>query len=90
MSGLNLGAAYIRGTGIDGSRMPPGSGYAWLGYGQGGRHWERDLWLRYTMQGGAAKGLSVLLRYGLHRTNAAQAELNARQIRLAVEYPLGG
>lgn len=90
MNGLNLGAAYIRGTGIDGSRVPKNGGYAWLGYGENGRHWERDLWLRYIVQGGAAKGLSVLLRYGLHRANAAQAELNTRQIRLAAEYPLGG
>ncbi|WP_390341869.1 OprD family outer membrane porin [Variovorax boronicumulans] len=87
--GLSLGAAYIRGSGIDGSRVPPRGGYAWLGYGQGGRHWERDLWLRYTVQQGSAKGLALLLRYGEHRNNKAQAELNTRQIRVALEYPIG-
>ncbi|QFZ83754.1 outer membrane porin, OprD family [Variovorax paradoxus] len=87
--GLSLGAAYIRGSGIDGSRVPARGGYAWLGYGQGGRHWERDLWLRYTVQQGSAKGLAFLLRYGEHRNNKAQAELNARQIRVALEYPVG-
>ena len=87
--GLSLGAAYIRGSGIDGSRVPARGGYAWLGYGQGGRHWERDLWLRYTVQQGSAKGLALLLRYGEHRNNKAQAELNARQIRVALEYPIG-
>ena len=87
--GLSLGAAYIRGSGIDGSRVPPRGGYAWLGYGQGGRHWERDLWLRYTVQQGSAKGLAFLLRYGEHRNNKAQAELNTRQIRVALEYPIG-
>ncbi|WP_432730362.1 OprD family outer membrane porin [Variovorax sp. W6] len=88
--GLSLGAAYIRGSGIDGSRVPARGGYAWLGYGHGGKHWERDLWLRYTVREGTAKGLALLLRYGEHRNNRAQAELNTRQIRVAVEYPLGG
>jgi imipenem/basic amino acid-specific outer membrane pore len=88
--GLKLGAAYIRGSGIDGSRVPANGGYAWLGYGKDGRHWERDLWARYTVQSGAAKGLAFLLRYGVHRANAAQAELDANQIRVAVEYPLNG
>ncbi|MFT3719408.1 OprD family outer membrane porin [Pseudorhodoferax sp.] len=86
--GLGLGVAYLRGSGTDGRHVPQGGGYAWLGYGQGGRHWERDLWLRHAVQGGRAKGLSFLLRYGVHRANAAQAELNTRQLRLAVEYPL--
>ncbi|KAI1691524.1 outer membrane porin, oprD family domain-containing protein [Ditylenchus destructor] len=62
--GLSLGAAYIRGSGIDGSRVPARGGYAWLGYGRGGEHWERDLWLRYTVREGRAKGLALLLRYG--------------------------
>ena len=84
-----MGAAYIRGSGIDGSRVPVRGGYAWLGYGKDGRHWERDMWLRYTVQAGSAKGLALLLRYGEHRSNKAQAELDARQIRVAVEYPIG-
>ena len=87
-SGLSVGTAYTRGSGTDGSRMPSGGGYAWLGYGQAGKHWERDLWLRYKIEGGAAKGLAVLLRYSVHRANKAQAELNTDQIRLTMEYPL--
>jgi len=88
-AGLRAGVAYIRGSGIDGSRVPPNGGYAWLGYGSGGKHWERDMWLRYTVASGSAKGLALLLRYGEHRANAAQAELDTRQIRLALEYPIG-
>ncbi|AGU48570.1 putative outer membrane porin, OprD family [Variovorax paradoxus B4] len=88
--GLAMGAAYIRGSGIDGSRVPARGGYAWLGYGKDGRHRERDLWLRYTVRAGSAKGLALLLRYGEHRSNKAQAELDTRQIRVAVEYPIGG
>lgn len=30
------------------------------------------------------------LRHAVHRGNAAQAELDANQIRLEIEYPLGG
>lgn len=88
--GLNLGAAYIRGSGTDGSNIAANSGYAWLGYGKGGKHWEGDMWARYTVQSGMAKDLAFLLRYGVHRSNKEQAELNTNQIRLSVEYPLGG
>lgn len=88
--GLNLGVAYIRGSGTDGSNISLNSGYSWLGYGKGGKHWERDIWARYTVQSGQAKDLALLLRYGVHRSNKEQAELNTNQIRLSVEYPLGG
>ncbi|MBF8739656.1 OprD family porin [Pseudomonas guariconensis] len=88
--GLNLTALYVRGFDIDGSHVDPGGGYAYLGYGKGGRHWERDLEARYVVQDGAAKGMAFSLRHNVHRGNTAQAELDADQIRLAVEYPLGG
>lgn len=90
LPGTSMGVAYTRGSGIDGTHMPSGSGYAWLGYGQDGKHWERDVWVRYTASSGVAKGTSVLLRYGVHRANKAQAELDANQIRLSVEFPMGG
>ena len=89
LPGASLGVAYARGSGIDGTRMPANSGYAWLGYGKDGKHWERDIWFRYTVPSGAAKGLAVLLRYGVHRANDAQAELDTDQIRLSVEFPFG-
>lgn len=88
--GLNLAALYVRGFDIDGSHIDPAGGYAYLGYGKGGRHWERDLEARYVVQDGAAKGMAFSVRYNVHRGNTAQAELDADQIRLAVEYPLGG
>jgi len=43
-----------------------------------------------VVQSGVAKNLAFTLRHAVHRGNAAQAELDANQIRLAVEYPLGG
>lgn len=88
--GLNISAAYVRGFDIDGTHADPQGGYAYLGYGKGGKHWERDLEARYVVQSGTAKGLTFSLRHNLHRANTAQAELDANQIRLAVEYPLAG
>jgi imipenem/basic amino acid-specific outer membrane pore len=90
LPGLSMSAAYVRGSQIDGSHVDPQGGYAWLGYGQGGKHWERDLEMRYVVQGGAAKGTTLSLRHNVHRGNTAQAELDTDQIRLAVEYPLTG
>jgi len=88
--GLSVAAAYTRGSGIDGSGADPRGGYTWLGYGRGGRHWERDLFLKYTVQSGTAKGLMLTLRHDVHRNNKAQAELNTERVRVALEYPLGG
>ncbi len=88
--GLSLTALYVRGSGIDGSHVDPTGGYAYLGYGQGGKHWERDLEARYVIQTGKAKGTTFSLRHDVHRGNTAQAELDSDQLRLAVEYPLSG
>ncbi|KMM78033.1 OprD family porin [Pseudomonas deceptionensis] len=90
MPGLVLSAAYVRGSQIDGSHVDPRGGYAYLGYGKGGKHWERDLEARYVVQSGTAKGTIVSLRHNVHRGNTAQAELDTDQIRLAIEYPLTG
>ena len=86
--GLTAGLAYTRGSGIDHSRM--NRVYAnYLGYtGTGGRHWERDLLLRYVVAQGAAKGLALQLRYGVHRVNRAQGESNIDQIRVLAEMPV--
>lgn len=88
--GLSMAAAYVRGTGIDGSHVDPRGGYAYLGYGEGGQHWERDLMLQYRVPEGPVKGLRLVLMHNSHRANAAQTELNTDQLRVAVEYPLEG
>ena len=90
MPGLVFSAAYVRGSQIDGSHVDPRGGYAYLGYGKGGKHWERDLEARYVIQSGTAKGTILSLRHNVHRGNTAQAELDTDQVRLAVEYPLSG
>ncbi|WP_240933404.1 OprD family outer membrane porin [Diaphorobacter sp. HDW4B] len=86
--GLSAGIAYTRGSGVDNSRL--NRVYAnYLGYsGSNGKHWERDAVVRYVVQGGSAKGLSMQLRYGVHRTNKAQGESNMNQIRWVAEMPI--
>ena len=90
LPGLAFSAAYVRGSHIDGSHVDPKGGYAYLGYGKDGKHWERDLEARYVVQSGSAKGAVISLRHNVHRGNTAQAELDTDQIRLAIEYPLTG
>ena len=88
--GLTLTALYVRGFDIDGSHVDPTGGYAYLGYGKDGKHWERDLEARYVVQDGKAKGMALSLRHNVHRGDTAQAELDGDQVRLAVEWPLSG
>lgn len=86
--GLSAGVAYTRGSGIDYKRA--GNIYnGFLGTGSaGGKHWERDVLVRYTVQDGQAKGLALELRWGMHRANQAQGELNVNQVRLLAEMPM--
>ena len=86
--GLSAGVAYIRGSGVDYRRM--NTVYAsYLGYaGNGGKHWERDVLVRYVVQNGTAKGMNLQLRYGVHRANKAQGEANINQVRLQAEMPV--
>ncbi|VVP69396.1 Porin D [Pseudomonas fluorescens] len=88
--GLTLTALYVRGFDIDGTHVDPSGGYAYLGYGKDGKHWERDLEARYVVQGGKAKGLAFSVRHNVHRGDTAQAELDGDQVRVAVEWPFSG
>ena len=85
--GLNFSVRYVKGDDIDGSKADPQGGYAGL-QGDGGRHWERNLDLRYVVQSGAAKDLSLRLRHATHRANQAQGEADVDEVRLIAEYPL--
>ncbi|MFT4242981.1 MAG: OprD family outer membrane porin [Acidovorax sp.] len=86
--GLSVGVGYTRGSGIDWRRA--NSVYtSYLGAsGSGGKHWERDVLVRYTVQQGQFKGLALQLRWGMHRANTAQGELNVNQLRLLTEMPV--
>ncbi len=97
--GLTFMARYVSGRGIDGSKAPVGGAYNPLDplsglpvpqQGRGGRHWERDLDLRYVVPSGPAKDLSLNLAHVSHRGNDAQAGADIDRLYLVFEYPLKG
>jgi hypothetical protein len=95
--GLNFMARYVRGSGIDGSHAPQGGAYNPFDsgsatfspqQGDGGRHWERDLDLRYIVPSGPAKDLSLQLSHVTHRANSAQAGDDIDRVYIVIQYPL--
>lgn len=96
--GLNFMTRYVSGSQIDGTHAPKGGAYnpfdADSGeyqpqQGDGGKHWERDIDLRYIVQSGAVKDLSVQLSHVSHRANSAQAGDDIDRIYVVIQYPLG-
>lgn len=80
--GLALMARYIKGD-IDGSGYSSGDGpYAYAA--APGKEWERDLEARYVVQSGAAKDLSLRVRYATHRGVGGDVD----ELRVITEYPL--
>ncbi|WP_438301863.1 OprD family porin [Pseudomonas sp. NMS19W] len=96
--GLNFMTRYVSGSHIDGTHAPKGGAYNTFDpdsgqyqpqQGDGGKHWERDIDLRYIVQSGAAKDLSVQLSHVSHRANSAQAGDDIDRIYVVIQYPLG-
>ncbi|UBM24140.1 OprD family porin [Pseudomonas sp. p1(2021b)] len=85
--GLSFGARYIVGRDVDGSRMDADSPYNFYGSERSEDHWERDLEVKYVVQEGSAKGLSVRVRQATHRIGNGASDASADQVRLIVEYP---
>ncbi|WP_256203102.1 OprD family porin [Pseudomonas sp. ML96] len=90
VAGLSLMARYVRGYGIDGSHAPADGAYADARLQGGGRHWERDLDLRYTVQQGPVKDLRLSLSYVSHRGNDNQLQRDIDRVYFIIEYPLKG
>ena len=95
--GLAFMTRYVKGTQIDGTHAPQGGAYNPFDeatgtfvpqQGDGGRHWERDIDLRYIVQSGAAKDLSLQLSHVSHRANAAQAGDDIDRVYVVIQYPL--
>lgn len=86
--GLSFMTRYLRGDGIDGTKMAADSPYRGYGYGDGGKHHETDLEAKYVVQSGAAKDLSFRIRQAWHRGNAAEADGDVNEFRLIVDYPI--
>jgi hypothetical protein len=93
--GLTFMTRYVMGSQIDGTHAPKGGAYNPFDesvgeyvpqQGDGGRHWERDIDLRYIVQSGAAKGLSVQLSHVSHRANTAQAGDDIDRVYVVIQY----
>ncbi|WP_437880474.1 OprD family porin [Pseudomonas sp. LRF_L74] len=85
--GLTLTARYVRGSDIDGTKA--GGAYTYFNPTEDGRHWERNLWVKYVVQDGPAKNLSFNLMQATHRVGGDHvAESNVDEVRFIVEYPL--
>ncbi|AKA24064.1 OprD family porin [Pseudomonas chlororaphis] len=88
--GLSLMGRYLRSSGIDGSGYVGGAYQRFQAIDDGSR-WERDLELRYVVQAGPARDLSLRVRQATLRSDAAvqRADLpDLDEWRVIVEYPL--
>lgn len=85
--GLTFMTRYIKGWDIDGSHAPQSSAFYQF-YGDGAKHHELDIWVRYVVQSGPAAKLSFRLQHALHRANDAQGDGNIDETRFIVDYPL--
>ncbi|MDD0998382.1 OprD family porin [Pseudomonas sp. TNT2022 ID1044] len=87
VKGLTFGARYILGRDVDGSKLAADSPYNFYGSESSEEHWERDIDVKYVVQEGTAKGLSLRLRQATHRIGNGASDAPADQIRLITEYP---
>ncbi len=89
--GLSFMARYISGDHIDDSHYRGGPTGAYGRYGEDGKRWERDIEMRYVVQSGPAKDLSLRLRQASIRSTEAVARADTadnNEVRVIVEYPL--
>ncbi|WP_223450558.1 MULTISPECIES: OprD family porin [unclassified Pseudomonas] len=92
LPGLTSAVSYSRGE-LDLTKADPDSrGYAsWYSAdGKNAKHWERDIDLKYVVQGGKAKDLSVRLQWATNRGGNGYGALDqdTDEYRLIVDYPL--
>ncbi|TDV54548.1 outer membrane OprD family porin [Pseudomonas graminis] len=95
--GLTFMTRYVRGSDIDGTHAPRGAVYQPLDdvtgryqpiQGKDGRHWERDIGLKYVVQSGPAKNLSFDVSHVSHRGNDAQGGDDIDRLYIVLQYPL--
>ena len=92
LAGLTTTVSYSHGE-LDLTKADPNSvGYSyWYNPdGKNAKHWERDVSLKYVIQQGAAKDLSVALRWSTNRGNEAYQTVdnNVDEYRVIIDYPL--
>ncbi|WP_271408340.1 OprD family porin [Pseudomonas sp. Q1-7] len=88
--GLSLMTRYIRGDGMDNASSENPFYTARFVYdpAKDNKHWERNLEVRYVVQSGPARNLSLRLRQSTHRGTTGYRYPDHDEVRLIVEYPL--
>ncbi|KJZ66312.1 OprD family porin [Pseudomonas fluorescens] len=92
LPGLTSAVSYSRGE-LDLTKVDPDSpGYAsWFSAdGKNAKHWERDIDLKYVVQGGKAKNLALRLQWATNRGGNGYGVLDqdTDEYRVIVDYPL--
>jgi hypothetical protein len=92
LPGLTSAVSYSRGE-LDLTKVDPDSpGYAsWYSAdGKNAKHWERDIDLKYVVQGGKAKNLALRLQWATNRGGNGYGVLDqdTDEYRVIVDYPL--
>ncbi|WP_415771294.1 OprD family porin [Pseudomonas sp. LB3P38] len=92
LPGLTSAMSYSRGE-LDLTKVDPDSpGYAsWYSAdGKNAKHWERDIDLKYVVQGGKAKNLALRLQWATNRGGNGYGALDqdTDEYRVIVDYPL--
>ncbi|WP_095130498.1 OprD family porin [Pseudomonas sp. Irchel s3h14] len=92
LPGLTSAVSYSKGE-LDLTKVDPDSpGYAsWYSAdGKNARHWERDIDLKYVVQGGKAKNLALRLQWATNRGGNGYGALDqdTDEYRVIVDYPL--
>lgn len=85
--GLTTKINYVKGSDIDGTDADVNGGYVGY-YGADGEHSETDIDIKYVVQEGPAKDLSIRLRQAFHYANDDQGEGDIHEFRVIVDYPL--
>lgn len=92
MPGLTSAVSYISGKTDLTSVDPQSRGYSrwYSAEGKDAKHWERDIDLKYVVQGGKAKDLAVRLQWATNRgSNGYSAVDNdVDEYRVIVDYPI--
>jgi len=85
--GLSFYVRYMRGRDVKNTSAmtTPYNYYS----GRSEDHWERDMGMAYTVQNGAAKDLSLQVRYGVHRIGKnAASDTSSDQVRVIINFPV--
>lgn len=84
--GLSFMARYLHGDNVQGTINNPF--YSYYSADGEAKHHETNLEAKYVVQSGPAKDLSFRIRQAFHSANQYQADGDAKEFRLIIDYPI--